>query len=322
MFLNRSREAETFAQFAQGKGLHVLEEYAEFVKSVVQKNPNTFIVQYVTSAQLPPLLPDALPEQQLEFLRRHALDKVNFNAAWLINSDVFTVKALEYFAYFRDPKLSNEALEKAFMLAVDSLLNKARINEIVYQSVVDYLINGYKDFGFDKKIIDYLVENYVIKDDLCLDGITEALIKKRIDQAKILKIGAVAPNIILPDSVGREVDLSRIDSERLLLVFYASWCPHCKKLLPKINALYMQQKHKTVEVLGVSLDTGREDWLSFTRNNSIGFINVCDLKGGNSKAALDYLLYATPGMFFLDRDKRIISKPVNIEEVQALFQGK
>ena len=145
------------------------------------------------------------------------------------------------------------------------------------------------------------------------------MIKKRIDQAKILHIGVTAPNIILPDSEGNSYDMSKIKSGKTLVIFYASWCPHCKEMLPKINELVSQPKNKSVTVLAISLDTKKEDWLSFIQTNTANFVNLSDLKGWDSEATSGYFLYATPTMFLLDAEKKIIGKPTNLEEVRGLF---
>jgi len=195
------------------------------------------------------------------------------------------------------------------MTPVDTLLNKARVNQIVYQHLVEYLIDGFKKFGFDK-ILDYIVEDYVIKDDLCLDTKTEGLIKRRIDQAKILKIGALAPNITIPDSLGNAIELYKINTPKILIVFYASWCPHCKELLPRLKTL------NDIEIVAVSLDSSRVNWLNFVKDNALNFLNVSDLKGWNGKEAGDYFIYATPTMFILDSNKKIIGKPLTFEELQ------
>ncbi|MDP2207192.1 MAG: hypothetical protein Q8K98_00270 [Bacteroidota bacterium] len=70
----------------------------------------------------------------MSFLKRiqtHSLDFVDFNDAGLINSDVFSNKSIEYLTYYRNPQLPKEILEKEFMAAVDTLLNKSKINSLV-----------------------------------------------------------------------------------------------------------------------------------------------------------------------------------------------
>jgi hypothetical protein len=51
----------------------------------------------------------------------------------------------------------------------------------------------------------------------------------------------------------------------------------------------------------------------------MNWINVSDLKGWNGNAVKDYFIYATPTMFLVDKYKKIISKPMNIEQVKNLF---
>lgn len=294
-------------------------EYVEFVNVTAQKKPQSFIAKYIRSAQLP-VVDSLIPlDKQLAYLKSHALDNVDFNNSLLINSDLFSNKTIEYLTYYRNPQLPLELLEKEFMVAVDSILSKVKINQLVYQHIVEYLIDGFRKFGFDK-VLDYIVENYVIKDDLCLDVKTEGLIKRRIDQSKFLKNGNVVPNIIISDLTGKQIELNKITAEKTVIVFYASWCPHCKELLPKLNEFYKTLKENKIEILTVSLDTKKDDLQNFINTNCPSLINVSDLKGWEGKAAIDYFIYATPTMFLVDNEKKIIGKPITMEEVKALLK--
>jgi peroxiredoxin len=317
LILARYPKEDDYYQTTKEKLIQVQKEYLYFVNVTAQANPNSFIARYVRTAQLPIVDINIPSEEQLNYLKTHALDNINFYDDGLIYSDAFTNKSIEYLTYYRNPQLPLEPLEKEFKAAIDTILNKAKVNEIVYTHIVEYLLDGFKKFGFDN-VINYLVENYVIKDDLCLDEKLTATLDGRIQQAKNFKIGNVVPNIILSDSSGSIIELNKINVEKILIIFYASWCPHCQTLLPQIYELYNNQSEKNFEVIAVSIDTVRTDWLNFVRTNNLNWINVSDLEGWNGKAVADYNIYATPSMFLVDMKLKIIGLPVNTEEFESL----
>jgi len=314
VILARYPKEDDYYQTTKEKLLQVQEEYLYFVNVTAQANPNSFVARYVRSAQLPVVDVEIPLDKQLPYLKSHALNNVNFYDDGLIYSDAFSNKTIEYLTYYRNPQLPMGLLEKEFESAIDTILNKAKINDIVYKHIVEYLLDGFKKFGFDN-VINYIVENYVIKDDICLDESLSTALDRRIQQAKEFKIGNAVPNIIVPDADGKIIDLSKINNERTLIIFYASWCPHCQTLLPQINEVYKNQKEKKFEVLAVSIDTSKTDWLKFVFQNKLDWLNVSDLKGWEGQAVLDYYIYATPTMFLVDKNMRLIRIPKDIEEV-------
>jgi len=293
----------------------VQQNYLYFVNVIAQANPNSFIARYVRSLQLPVIDIQIPFYEQLSYLKTHALDSVDFYDDGLIYTDAFTNKAIEYLTYYQNNQLTKNLLEKEFEVAIDTILNKAKVNDLVYKHIVEYLLDGFKKFGFDN-VINYIVENYVIKDEICLDEKLESALERRIQQSKYFKIGANVPNIILPDSSGSLIDMSKINSEKTLIIFYASWCPHCQTLLPKIYEFYKNQKSREFEVLAVSIDTSRSDWLYFINSNKFNWLNVSDFKGWSGQVALDYYIYATPSMFIVDKRLRLIAKFSSIEELK------
>ncbi len=319
LMLARYPKEDDFYDVIKGKLINLQTEYFNFVNETSQTNPNSFIAKYIKSAQLAITDINLPAEKQLSYLKSHALDYVDFSNSDLMFSDAFTNKSIEYLTYYRNPQLPKELLEKEFSVAVDTILNKAKVNSFVYKQVTEYLVDGFRKFGFDY-VIDYIVDNYVIKDDMCLDSKLTTSIQRRMDQAKNLKIGAIAANIKMPDENGKQIDMSKIEAKKILVIFYASWCPHCNELLPQISELYNNTKERSFEVIAISIDTNKTDWMNFITRNKFKWINACDLKGWSSPAANEYYLYATPSMFVIDNQRKIIAKPYLIEDIKkALF---
>ncbi len=292
------------------------DHYTGFVDSASRARPGSFVARYIRSAQLPVVKGDLPPEDQLDYLKAHALDHVDFADADLTRSDLFSAKSIEYLTYFRNPRLPKNLLEKEFNKAVDSILTRARVEESVYAHVTEYLIDGFKKFGFEE-CIDYIIDNYVVKDDLCLDeGGARSATGKMIEQRKLFVPGAVLPAITLPDSTGRTIDFTTLPAERIMVVFYAAGCPHCRTMIPKLKEAYAGRKPGRTEVVAVALDGSREEWLGFVREQKPPWISVSDLLGWSSPLVEGYRIYATPTMVVVDREMRFIAAPRSVEEAK------
>lgn len=318
LLLTQYPDKDDYYNSTKEKLVQVQEDYLYFVNAKSQADPNSFIARYVSSAQLPGIDIDIPLEEQLNYLKTHALDNVNFYDDGLIYSDAFTNKTIEYLTYYRNPQLPLGLLEQEFMKAIDSVLSKANLNEIVYKHLVEYLLDGFKKFGFDN-VINYIVENYVIKDDICLDESLSTALERRIQQVRNSKTGNVVPDIVMQNETGKEIKLSSLSSDKILLVFYSTDCPHCTELLPELYKIYTEQKSKKFEVLAISLDENRNTWQEYIKTNGYNWINVNDTSGWISKAAQDYYIYATPTMFLMDKDMKLIIMPGDVGEIRKVL---
>lgn len=307
LIIARFPKDDEYYQITQNRLNEIQNEYLSFVNKTSQQNPKSFIARYIKSAQLP-VIDQSIPlNAQLSYLKANSLNNVDFDDTDLINSDVFANKSIEYLTYFRNPQLTKDQLEKEFSAAVDTILSKAKVNPLVYPHLTEYLVDGFRKLGFDK-IIDYILDNYVIKDDVCLDSELELSIERRIKQARLFKIGNEITLFTLPDVSGNSFRSNTIKADRTLIIFYSSKCPHCGELLPEIKKYYENQKVNT-KIVAVSMDENKDEWLNFIKTNNLtDWTNLCDLKGWNSPVVEDYYIYATPTMFLLDKDLKIIGK--------------
>ncbi len=292
-------------------------QYRDFVESAAGTRPSSFISRYIRSGRLPTIDLTLSPEDQLASLKAHALDSVDFSDEGLTRSDLFTNKSIEYLTLYRNPRLPKELLAKEFNIAVDTILNKAKVSAVVYKHICSYLIEGFKQFGFEE-CINYILDNYVIRDDLCLEG-SGSTIQRMIDQKRYLPRGATAPEITLPDTAGRPVSLASLVAEKTLIVFYSTSCPHCRSMIPQLATIAGGKNPGALTVLAISLDNNIADWQHYIRANSLNWTNVIDTQGWAGRTALDYFIYATPTMFLLDKEKKIISKPLTVVELQKYF---
>lgn len=146
---------------------------------------------------------------------------------------------------------------------------------------------------------------------------------KQLETYRAMKKGNIAPDIIFegdhlapgyePTDVPKK--LSDIRSSYTFVVFGASWCPKCADELPVMIQKYAQWKKQGVEVIYISLDKDREVHSSFTK--SFPFMSMCDYKKWDSEIVKDYYVFATPTMYILDNQRKILLRPNSVQQVDA-----
>lgn len=129
-----------------------------------------------------------------------------------------------------------------------------------------------------------------------------------MEQIKPLSIGQMAPDFgsLTPD--GKEVKLSDLRGQYVLLDFWAAWCGPCRQENPNIVEQYHRFKDKGFTVLGVSLDRDRDAWLKAIEDDKLEWTQISDLKMWDSEAGQLYNITAIPASFMIDPDGKIVGK--------------
>jgi thiol-disulfide isomerase/thioredoxin len=146
---------------------------------------------------------------------------------------------------------------------------------------------------------------------------------KQLETYRAMKKGNIAPDIIFegdllapgyePTDVPKK--LSDIRSSYTFVVFGASWCPKCAEELPVMIQKYAQWKKQGVEVIYISLDEDQEVHSSFTK--PFPFMSMCDYKKWDSEIVKDYHVFATPTMYLLDNQRKILLRPNSVKQMDA-----
>jgi len=133
-------------------------------------------------------------------------------------------------------------------------------------------------------------------------------ISQKLEKIRTLQVGAIPPNISLPNPDGEMTSLYDLRGKVVLLDFWASWCKPCRAENPNVVKAYNKYKDKGFEILGVSLDQEKPRWLQAIQADGLTWTHVSDLKGWQSAGAALYNVQSIPAAFLLDAEGKIIAR--------------
>jgi len=134
----------------------------------------------------------------------------------------------------------------------------------------------------------------------------------------LLTVGTVAPD--LTDVEGQTVSLEKYRGQYVVLDFWASWCPDCRKDMPQMKELYTQYSGNGVQFLGISFDTTREALDNYLEKEAIAWPQVTELKKmKESKMAQAYHIKWIPSIYLLDPNGKVLLATVEIEKLKHLL---
>ncbi|MCJ0742669.1 TlpA disulfide reductase family protein [Pedobacter montanisoli] len=141
-------------------------------------------------------------------------------------------------------------------------------------------------------------------------------IKTFISLNREIKIGSKFVDFEQSNAAGKNIKLSDIKGKYILLEFWASWCGPCREENPTLVNTFKEFQDKGFNILGVSADNDKNNWLNAIKHDGLLWENVSDLQGDKNHAALMYGISAYPTNFLINDKGIIIAKNLRGDQLR------
>lgn len=206
--------------------------------------------------------------------------------------------------------------------AIDLMLDKAKVNRTSF----DYFIKQYEHYLYDgnspmrNDVLYESVLRYLIKTDL-LSGLEKEAYRPIYKLVLRNKEGQTAEDFSYELADGKKQKLSDTKAKYTFLIFYDPDCSHCKETIhqlrdtPQLVQLFTQLQ---VQVLAIDPWGDRTKWKNYQTELSYQWINGFD----SESKVLSFNLYdlkASPTIYLLDENKKVLLKDTYLQQVIAYF---
>ncbi len=288
----------------------------------ISDNKETFAARFISASRAPdvsnpPKLKDGSEDRNwvYNYYKTHFWDGFDFQDERLLRTPLLRPKLEQY---FRNLVVQ---VPDSICKEADRLIARAEGARDMKTYLVYFVTSEYENSKVigTEPVFVRMAEKYYLTGQMELseDGLKR--VKERVAIAKPLLPGKVIPNMTLSDTLKRNFTLHGIKADYIVLYLYSPSCSHCKESVPKLRAFFDKNKSLGVKVLMVPTEESPEEWKKF-----IHTYKVTDMMHGYDYAHAipfrnQFDVYSTPTVYFLDKDKRIITRKVPTDELDGFF---
>jgi len=316
-------------------------EVANEQQRLLLDHPEKLFAKYlkmIIEPEIPEVPAQIVNKQELQYrwYRDHYWDRVDFTDPRLVHDGSFH-QILETYWTRVLPQVPDSMSVEADRLISNALGNPEMFKYITH--FITFNAESSQVMCMDKVFV-HMIDTYYATG--MATWLKEAQLKKvmeRADELRDSQCGNMIPNIILP-GLDQEswISLYDVEAKYTAVIIWESTCGHCKKELPKYKELYEEWKGKGLEIFAIGNDFDPAPWVEFvTENDYDDWVNVSDnplinaqdsasaliyggvttLKSLNFRTTFD--VFATPKVFLLDQDKRIVAKQIGADQMLDLL---
>lgn len=138
-----------------------------------------------------------------------------------------------------------------------------------------------------------------------LDDASFTAAKARVEEIDLARSSA---DFTLKDLAGKEWTLSGLKGKVVLVNFWATWCPPCRKEMPDLQALYNEFKDDGFVILALSDET-LDKVQPFITENKCSYPVLLDPE---RKVAEKFFVDGIPKNFIFDREGKLVAQAMDM----------
>ena len=198
--------------------------------------------------------------------------------------------------------------------------NKSSIAAVyaLYQRLPDekYLVNSESDLIYFRTVADAVSKRYptspfvvTLRNDVARMEAQTSLLNT-IEERDY-------PDIVADDMYGKQVKLSELEGNVILVDFWAAELGNSNALNADLKNIYEKYEADGFRVYQVSFDTSKATWIKAVQEQKLPWVSVCDFRGQASPIMGVYNVRSLPSNYLIDRNGRIVAKNVYSEALEV-----
>lgn len=147
-------------------------------------------------------------------------------------------------------------------------------------------------------------------------------IKQKLEDIRTFSVNGYFPDATLLKFKGKKIKVSfnELETEYLLVDFWASWCAPCIRQFPNLLKIYNSTSRDFFDISAISIDDEKtkKSWNKFLREENLPWHQYLDENGLAEKLFIN----SVPANFLLDRNGKIVLRDFTVDRLEKFLKQK
>ncbi len=206
--------------------------------------------------------------------------------------------------------------------------------KVLISDTIAGIVTKYPENGFSGKILadnSYLNQNlppsltvdlFAKLDTLKQNPEDIILIKDGIQISIKYAEGQPIGDINLEDINGASSSWSDLESEYILIDFWATWCAPCIRKFPAYKTIVNETSREQFAIFSVALEEQKDGWKQMIQQKELTWNHVIDTTAFDGETAARYYLRSIPNNYLIDNKGTIIKANIKPEALSQFLASK